>query len=251
MSEDTTGVTPDTAASTSRTTNRLRLIAFVALLSGGVALASAFAPWFHSTSRLAQEHIATAADSVCSEAGGIVVQSAQGTQECAVWDTYVTGRGLANQSAYSATADGITRGIAYQQLPSSVASLPAPTFWAILAALLVVMACAAHSIIASALAPMSVLMAWSALNNFAAYATNPAHGGSFVEQSWGTTATKLSIAVVSVMSVSGGLLVFKERRALWHERQSRGLPATEIAVVIRGAITRTLAEAAKHTQQTN
>jgi hypothetical protein len=130
-------------------------------------------------------------------------------------------------------------------------SLPAPTFWAVLSALLVLIACAAHSIIASILAPLASIMAWSALSKFAAYAMNPAHGGDFVEQCSGVLLTKASIGVVGVMSLSAATAVVKERRALWQERQAQGLPATALATVLRGAVTRTLADAARLAQEAN
>jgi hypothetical protein len=234
-----------------RSVRRVRLVALVAVLAGCTALAAAYTPWFRSTSSLAQTALSTPADQACASQGGIVVTNAQGTPQCAVWDATVTGKELATQSNNSARANDVTQGIAYEKLPSTIMSLPAPTFWAVLAALLVLIACAAHSIIASILAPLASIMAWSALSKFAAYAMNPAHGGDFVEQCSGVLLTKASIGVVGVMSLSAATAVVKERRALWQERQAQGLPATALATVLRGAVTRTLADAARLAQEAN
>jgi hypothetical protein len=250
ISDDSASPT-STDVAVNRSVRRVRLVALVAVLAGCTALAAAYSPWFRSTSRLAQSTLSAPADKVCASQGGIVVTNAQGTPQCAVWDTTVTGKELATQSSYAARANDVTKGIAYEELPSTIMGLPAPTFWAVLAALLVLVACAAHSIIASILAPLASMLAWSALSKFAAYATNPAHGGSFVEQCSGVTLTKASIGVVGVMSVSAATAVVKERRALWRERQAQGLPATALATVIRGAVTRTLADAARFAQEAN
>lgn len=231
-----------------RSVRRIRLIALVAALSAVLALYASYSPWFRSTSRMAQASYSSAAGAACQKSGGIVVQNASGYSECAVWDATVSGRQLVEQSASAARAGGVTQNIAYKKLPSSTMGLPSPTFWALVAALLTIVAVAAHSVIAAIASPLCGLLAWGALSKFAAYAQDPAHGGAFVQQAYGVLLTKSSILLVSAMSLSGGLAVLKERRAVWQQRQAQGLPATAIATVIRGAVTRTLAEAARQMQ---
>lgn len=239
-------VSPDTPVN--RTVRRMRLIALVAAISAALALYASYQPWFRSTSKQAQASYASATDTACHAAGGVVVQNAAGYAECAVWDATVSGRQLVEQSATASRAGGVTENIAYRRLPSSMMGLPAPTFWALVAALLTIVAVSAHSLIAAVIAPLCGLLSWGALSKFAAYAQDPSHGGTFVVQASGVPMTKLSIALASAMAISGGVAVLRERRVVWQERQAKGLPATALATVVRGAVTRTLAEAARHMQ---
>lgn len=226
---------------------RLRLIGITAGLSAVLSLASAWAPWFNaSTSRGVAG--TSAADSVCGVKGGMVVVDAQGNQRCVIMSKSVSGREMVGQFQ-DVRADGVTRNVIFQKLPSSVASLPAATFWALLAGLLVLLACALQSLMASVAAPLASLAAWQALNHLADYATDPAHGGHLVALQYGASITKWAIVAISVLAVSGLVQLVAVRREVWATRKSSGLPASALAGMLQSAVSKAVTQAATTSQK--
>jgi len=146
-------------------------------------------------------------------------------------------------------ADGMSRNVVFKKLPASVASLPAATFWALLAGLLVLLACALQSLMASAAAPLASLAAWHALNALADYATDPAHGGHLVALQYGGSITKWAIVAISVLSVSGLAQLVAVRREVWATRKAAGLPASALAGVLQGAVSKAVTQAATTSQK--
>ena len=222
---------------------RLRLIGSVAGLAAILALASAWAPWFNaSTSRGVSG--TSAADSVCGAKGGMVVLDAQGNQRCVVMSKSVSGREMVGQFE-DVRADGVSRNVVFQKLPASVASLPASTFWALLAGLLVLVACALQSMLAAASAPLAALAAWHALNQLASYATDPAHGGHLVALEYGASVSRWCIIVISALSVSGLAQLVVVRKEVWAARKASGLPASALAGALQGAVSKAVTQAAQ------
>lgn len=220
---------------------RLRLIGGVAGLSAVLALASAWAPWFNASTARGVSGT-SAVDSVCGSRGGMVVVDSQGNQRCTIVSKSVSGREMVGQFD-DIRADGVTRNVVFQKLPASVATLPASTFWAVLAGLLVLAACALQSMLAAAAAPLASLAAWHALNKLADYATDPAHGGHLVALEYGASVTRWAIVSISVLSISGLAQLVAVRKEVWAARKASGLPSSALAGALQGAVAKAVTQA--------
>ena len=222
---------------------RLRLIAATGACAATLALASAWAPWFNSSTARGVKNT-TAASTKCGKQGGMTIVDNSGATHCVVSDVSISGRALA-ASIEDVRASGITRNIAYSKQPKAIMTLPAPSFWALLAGILVLIACALQSMVAAFAAPLCALSAWRALNDFTQYATDVKHGGTLVSVEYGVSLTRLSIVVVSVMSVSCVTLIVKMRKSVWAARKEQGQPASALTSVLQATVSRAVSEAQK------
>ena len=223
---------------------RLRTLALLALCCTAVVLLAAKQPWWRDSSALrgaeleqALANAPTQAVRDCLNTGGIPIGTGEG--ECHRWEVLHPAMGYASEQENTFSGPG--NSVVNDGRPEPMFGLPPAAVFAAAAFLLVVLAAALRSLLASVAAVLLGAQAFRSLSSLAAVINQPVPGIPELQPTLWFTAFKLTV-ILGTFVAAGGVLVWNSVERI-RERQARQEDGTYVSlgerfrVVARAAAT--------------